>query len=86
MAFSGTMAYVAHGVSGGLQVIDVLGPDPPGGRTADLDDSGNVAFADLTQLLSAGGACAASCAEDLNGDGTVAFADLTELLNRWGPC
>jgi hypothetical protein len=53
---------------------------------ADLDQSGEVGFADLTELLSAWGACAASCPEDLDDDGKVGFADLTELLSAWGQC
>ena len=56
-----------------------------GGCAADLNGDGGVGFADLTQLLNAGGACLA-CVEDLNGDGSVGFADLTTLLNAWGPC
>ena len=53
---------------------------------SDLDGSGSVGFGDLTQMLSAWGACATTCPEDLDGDGTVGFADLTMLLSDWGPC
>jgi hypothetical protein len=53
---------------------------------ADFEGSGDVGFADLTQLLSVWGACATSCPEDLDGNGAVGFADLTSLLSAWGPC
>ena len=61
-----------------LGAIDPLCP-------ADLDGDGTVGFADLTQLLSAWGACP-GCPEDLTGDDAVGFADLTALLGASGPC
>lgn len=52
---------------------------------ADLDGSGEVAFGDVLQLLSAWGPCD-GCAADLDGSGAVDFADLLATLSAWGPC
>ena len=52
---------------------------------ADFNGDGAVGFADLTQLLSAWGACP-GCDEDLDDNDQVGFSDLTTLLNAWGPC
>lgn len=66
--------------------VSVLLNDCPPVCAADLDGSGDVGFADLTQLLSAWGPCAAPCPEDLDANGDVGFTDLTALLSTWGPC
>ena len=66
----------------------LINPDAALGEIAcpqDFDGSGDVAFGDLTQLLSQWGPCA-GCPEDLDGDGQVALSDLPDLLAAWGPC
>ena len=50
---------------------------------ADLDGSGVVGGADLSELLVAWGSCA-GCAADINGDSAVDGADLAMLLIQWG--
>ena len=51
----------------------------------DLDESGEVDFADLVSLLAAWGPCP-GCPQDLNASGAVDFSDLVSLLSAWGPC
>lgn len=51
----------------------------------DIDDSGQVGFADLSMLLNAWGSCA-NCVADLDLSGSVGFNDLSILLVGWGPC
>ena len=51
----------------------------------DLDDSGDIGAADVTQLLGSWGPCA-GCPADFNGDGVVGAFDLAQLLGAWGPC
>lgn len=54
----------------------------------DVDHDGDVDLADLTQLLSAFGACGGDAgyveAADVDGDGCIALADLTALLSNFG--
>jgi hypothetical protein len=52
---------------------------------ADIDDSLDVGFDDLTLLLAAWGPCGV-CPEDIDGNGEVDFQDLLLLLAAWGPC
>lgn len=52
---------------------------------ADLDASGDIAFADLLIMLGSWGPCGA-CAADLDSSGDVGFSDLLILLGAWGPC
>jgi hypothetical protein len=63
-----------------LLAIALVDPCP-----ADVDDSGDVGFADLLAVLAAWGSCT-PCAEGIDGDGTVGFADLLVVLAAWGPC
>ncbi len=51
---------------------------------ADFDGEGNVAVADLLQLIAAWGASGG--AEDLDGNGIVNVADILILIAAWGPC
>jgi len=51
----------------------------------DFDNSGDVGFGDLLQLLAVWGPCA-GCPEDLDGDNDVGFNDLLQVLSLWGPC
>jgi hypothetical protein len=60
-------------------VVSGLRPAVP----ADLDDDGDVDFADLLVLLSAWGPCGPPCPADLDGNGAVDFADLLILLSSW---
>ena len=53
---------------------------------ADLDDSGDVGFADVLAILAAWGPCEGECAEDLDGSGSVDFGDILVVLAAWGPC
>jgi uncharacterized membrane protein len=55
---------------------------------ADLDDSGDVGFADLLALIGAWGPCTPGpgCLEDLDDDGEVDFADVLALIAEWGRC
>ena len=54
---------------------------------SDLDDSGDVGFADIVMLLNTWGSCGAPpCQGDLDDDGIVGFTDLVFLLGAWGPC
>jgi hypothetical protein len=53
---------------------------------ADFDNSGDVGFNDLTELLIHWGACPPECPWDLDGGGSVGFGDLTIVLIAWGPC
>jgi hypothetical protein len=53
---------------------------------ADVDDSGDTGFNDLTQLLLNWGPCAPACPLDLDGSGDVGFGDLTTVLLNWGDC
>ena len=57
-------------------------PDNCVACAADLDNDGNVAASDLSNLLGAWGSAAA----DLDGDGTTAASDLALLLGSWGAC
>ena len=64
--------------------IDVtVGGDP--GLVGDIDDDGDVDFADLLELLSAWGLCpkVGACPADLDQSGVVDFADLLLLLSNW---
>ena len=56
------------------------------GCIADVSGDGIVGGADLAQLLSRWGPCAAGCPEDLTGDGVVAADDLARVLSSWGDC
>lgn len=60
-------------------------PDVCQACPADLDDSGDVAVADLLALLGTWGACA-GCPADLDQDGAVGTVDLLALLAAWGVC
>ncbi|MBT8484496.1 MAG: hypothetical protein HKO59_10780 [Phycisphaerales bacterium] len=50
----------------------------------DLDESGDVGFADLLRVLARWGQ--AGGPEDLDEDGTVGFGDLLRILANWGVC
>ena len=50
---------------------------------ADLDDSGDVGFADLLAVLAAWGPCKGECTEDLDGSGSVDFAPRTVGAQPW---
>jgi hypothetical protein len=55
----------------------------------DLDESGDVGFADLLVILQQWGmtgTCPPPLPEDLSGDCAVGFQDLIIVLSRWGPC
>lgn len=52
---------------------------------ADIDESGDVGFADLLAVLANWGPCS-RCAEDLDDDDVVGFTDLLIVLASWGPC
>lgn len=51
----------------------------------DLDDSGDVNFADVLLVLAAWGPCEA-CPEDIDGSGAVGFEEILYLLSQYGPC
>ena len=56
-------------------------PPPPPSCPADLNNDGQVGFADLSLILSA---WEASDAGDANGDGQTNFADISVVLSEWG--
>jgi hypothetical protein len=54
---------------------------------ADFDETGDVGFGDMTELLIRWGPCPPGpCPWDLDGNGNVGFGDLTTVLIAWGPC
>jgi hypothetical protein len=53
---------------------------------ADIDDSGDVGFADILAIIGAWGPCAGACPEDLNGNGAVDFGDILVAIGAWGAC
>jgi len=54
---------------------------------ADLNDNGQVDFADILVIIGAWGPCPVDCCpEDLNGNGQVDFADILVVIAQWGPC
>ncbi len=54
----------------------------------DVDEDGEVGFADVLEMLLAWGDCPpdTDCLADVTRDGRVDFADVLELLANWGPC
>lgn len=56
-------------------------PPPPPSCPADLNNDGQVGFADLSLILSA---WEVSDAGDANGDGQTNFADISVVLSEWG--
>ena len=56
-------------------------PPPPPPCPADLNNDGEVGFADLSVILSA---WEESDAGDANGDGQTIFSDLSAVLSAWG--
>ncbi|MCP3904164.1 MAG: hypothetical protein GY715_11075 [Planctomycetes bacterium] len=53
----------------------------------DLDDSGDVGFGDILEIIGAWGPCAPGpCPRDLSGNGVVDFADILAVIGAWGPC
>ena len=56
-------------------------PPPPPPCPADLNNDGEVGFADLSVILSA---WEESDAGDANGDGQTNFSDLSAVLSAWG--
>ncbi|MHC5114752.1 MAG: hypothetical protein ACYTGP_10025 [Planctomycetota bacterium] len=52
---------------------------------ADLNGNGARDFADILQIISKWGPCAA-CNEDLDGDFEVGFAEILTVIGLWGPC
>jgi len=83
--FSGDIPYFCtphcnFGMTGVIHVSPAASPCP-----ADIDESGDVGFADLLAALSAWGRCA-GCAADVDGSGDVGFADVLAILADWGPC
>ncbi|MCP3902056.1 MAG: hypothetical protein GY715_00345 [Planctomycetes bacterium] len=52
----------------------------------DLNDNGDVDFADILAVIAAWGPCPPSCPEDLNDNGSVDFADILAVIGAWGPC
>jgi|GEM_PF-4572289 len=56
-------------------------PPPPPSCPADLNNDGQVGFADLSLVLSA---WEISDAGDANGDGQTNFADISVVLSEWG--
>ncbi len=76
-------------IDGDARVLDGrvdIGADEVDDCPADLDDSGNVDFADLIAVLAAWGPCDATCPEDLDGNDVVGFGDLLVVLSAWGAC
>jgi T5SS/PEP-CTERM-associated repeat protein len=69
--------------AGSVTLLLAIAPVDP--CPADVDDSGDVGFADLLAVLATWGPCA-GCAADVDGDGTVGFLDLLMVLAAWGPC
>jgi len=51
----------------------------------DLDESADVGFGDVLEVLAAWGPCP-SCPADLDASGDVGFGDLLAVLAAWGPC
>ncbi|MCP3905005.1 MAG: hypothetical protein GY715_15385 [Planctomycetes bacterium] len=75
--------------SGGSYVGDDSPCDP--GTCAlpcpvDLDDSGDVGFGDILQVIGAWGPCGVPCPEDLDSSGDVGFGDILQVIGAWGPC
>ncbi|MHC5114282.1 MAG: hypothetical protein ACYTGP_07630 [Planctomycetota bacterium] len=62
--------------------IDVSGDPCP----EDLNDNGQVDFADILVVIGAWGPCGEPCPEDLNDNGQVDFADILVIIAAWGPC
>jgi hypothetical protein len=59
---------------------------PPPDCPEDLNDNGQVDFADILVIIGAWGPCGVPCPEDLNGNGQVDFADILVVIGAWGPC
>ena len=66
---------------GSITVVGGADPCPE-----DLDESGDVGFGDVLEVLAAWGDCDKDCPEDLDGSGDVGFGDLLLVLAAWGPC
>jgi hypothetical protein len=73
---------------GGTTISGVLLNASHNACTGDVDDSGEVGFSDLLDVLSQWGACPpiGICPSDVNDDDDVGFADLLAVLSGWGPC
>ena len=69
-------------IQGGITVVaSGTLPPPPPPCPADLNNDGEVGFADLSVILSA---WEESDAGDANGDGQTNFSDLSAVLSAWG--
>lgn len=69
-------------IQGGITVVaSGTLPPPPPLCPADLDNSGQVGFGDLSLILSA---WQVSDAGDANGDGETNFSDISVVLSAWG--
>jgi len=70
-------------IQGSITVVasGTLPPPPPPPCPADLNNDGEVGFADLSVILSA---WEESDAGDVNGDGQTNFSDLSAVLSAWG--
>ena len=69
-------------IQGGITVVaSGTLPPPPPTCPADLNNDGEVGFADLSVILSA---WEESDAGDANGDGQTNFSDLSAVLSAWG--
>ena len=69
-------------IQGGITVVaSGTLPPPPPPCPADLNNDGEVGFADLSVILSA---WEESDAGDANGDGQTNFSDLSVVLSAWG--
>jgi hypothetical protein len=56
------------------------------GCAEDLNNNGQVDFADILVIIGAWGPCPPVCPEDLNDNGQVDFADILVVIGAWGPC
>ncbi|MHC5114723.1 MAG: C25 family cysteine peptidase [Planctomycetota bacterium] len=65
--------------------VRIVPPPAPLPCPADLDESGDVGFSDILQLIGAWGPCA-GCPQDLDGSGDVGFSDILVVIGTWGEC
>ncbi len=65
--------------------VRIVPPPPPPPCPADLDESGDVGFSDILQLIGVWGPCS-GCPQDLDGSGDVGFSDILTVIGAWGEC